>query len=92
VAARNRSTILAFAVTLDASPSGRGIAGVATPIDDSEMLVIERSTVFVSLWREGPSVIRGTIKHASGAVAHFQGAKPLAEMARLLHLDLQRRG
>lgn len=82
--------MLAFGVTLDVSPSGRGITAVATPIDDSQKLVAQHSTVIVSLWREGPSVIRGTIKHTSGAVAHFQGAEPLAEIARILQLDLQR--
>jgi hypothetical protein len=89
VPARNRSALLAFAVTLDEAPSGRSISAVATPIDDTAKLVTLRATLVVSLWRESPTIIRGTIKHASGAVAYFQGGEPLAEIARVLQLNLE---
>jgi hypothetical protein len=77
-------------VTLDALPSGRGIHAVATPINETEKLVVQRSTVVVTLWHEGPAVIRGTITHSSGVVAYFQGGEPLAEIARILQLSLER--
>jgi hypothetical protein len=75
---------------LDALPSGRGIHAIATPINETEKLVAQQSTVVVSLWREGPAVIRGTITHGSGVVAYFQGGEPLAEIARILQLSLRR--
>ncbi|MGP8102140.1 MAG: hypothetical protein ACLQHL_15505 [Candidatus Cybelea sp.] len=63
-----------------------------TPLDETEKLAGERSSVVLSVWREGPTVVRGTITHASGSVAHFQGTEALIQMAKMLGLRLEDSG
>jgi hypothetical protein len=76
-------------MTIDIEPFRRGIALVITPLDEAEKLAGERSSVVLSLWREGPMVVRGTIRHASGSVAHFQGTETLIQIAQILGLRLE---
>jgi hypothetical protein len=76
-------------MTIDIEPLRRSIALVMTPLDETEKLAVERSSVVLSLWREGPTVVRGTITHASGSVAHFQGTESLIEMAHTIGLRLE---
>jgi hypothetical protein len=79
-------------MTIDIEPLRRGVALVMTPLDENERLAGERSSVVLSLWREGPTVVRGTITHASGSVAHFQGTESLIQMAQMLGLRLEESG
>ncbi len=81
---------LGLCITLDATPSARGIALVVEPIDAADRITAQRSRLVVELWHETPNLIRGTISHASGAIAHFQGGKPLADFARTLQLRIER--
>ncbi|HLY02198.1 MAG TPA: hypothetical protein VKR56_06830 [Candidatus Cybelea sp.] len=76
-------------MTIEIEPARRGIALVMTPLDETEKLAGERSSVVLSVWREGPMVVRGTITHASGSVAHFQGTDTLIHMAQMLGLRLE---
>jgi hypothetical protein len=68
----------------DMTRDSSGIAIALSPAEESVRLAIHRSRVVVSVWREGSNVVRGTITHASGAVAHFQGGESLLQMAQLL--------
>jgi hypothetical protein len=63
---------------------------VVEPIDEAQRITTQRSRVVVELWHETPNLIRGTISHSSGAVAHFQGGKQLADFARMLRLRIER--
>lgn len=90
VPGQQRSVHLKLVIALDGAPCDRGIKLVLTPVDDTERLVADRFRVAISLWRENQSVVRGTITHPSGAVAHFQGGEALIAMAQALGLRLVR--
>jgi hypothetical protein len=70
-------------------PCGRKVRLSIAPADEEEKLVAERSSVVLSLWRETGTVVRGTITHGSGTVAHFQGGETLIQMAQALRLRLE---
>ncbi len=89
VPTRKRPNMLGLTLTLATVPSSRGIYIDVVPIAGDERLRAERCSIVVRLWSEGPGVIRGTISHGSGAIAHFQGGKPLRDFARALHLRIE---
>jgi hypothetical protein len=89
VPAQQRSARVQLVIALDGSPCTRGIQLLLTPVDDAEKLVAERFRVVISLWRENSTVVRGTIAHPSGAVAHFQGGEALIAMSKTLGLSLE---
>ncbi|HEY2475791.1 MAG TPA: hypothetical protein VGI19_13460 [Candidatus Cybelea sp.] len=78
-------------IVLDGAPCERGVELLLTPADDAETIVAERFRVAITLWRENPTILRGTIAHPSGAVAHFQGGEALITMAEALGLRVVRR-
>jgi hypothetical protein len=89
VPAQQRSARVQLLIALDAAPCGRGIQLGLTPVDDDEKLVADRFSVVITLWRESSTVVRGTITHGSGGVAHFQGGEALIAMSRALGLRLE---
>ena len=75
---------------VDMTRDSSGIAIVISPAEESVKLSIQRSRVVVSVSREASNVVRGTITHGSGAVAHFQGGESLLQMAQLLGFSVER--
>lgn len=80
---------MGLAITVDATLSARGIALVVESIDEADRITAQRGHVVVELWHETPNLVRGKITHASGAVAHFQGGRPLVDFARMLQLRIE---
>jgi hypothetical protein len=90
VRAKERFVDVELTVTLDLNLKGRAIHMIATPVDEAERLVSDGGSVVFSFWREGPGVIRGSITHASGAVAYFQGGESLDQIATMLRLHVEK--
>ena len=80
---------LRLTVTVEIAPSEDGIQLSVKPADDAEALSAARSKVVLDLWNEGSKIVRGTITHASGAIAHFQGGEALIQMAQILGVHLK---
>jgi hypothetical protein len=89
VTRKDRPATLVFSVSIEPRPLERGIRITVVPADEHETLRAGTSTVAVSLWREDGNAVRGSITHASSAVAYFQGAEPLLRLAEILDLRLE---
>ena len=76
-------------MTVEIAPSEEGVQLSVKPADDAETLSAARSRVVLDLWNEGSKIVRGTITHASGAIAHFQGSEALIQMAQILGVHLE---
>lgn len=74
---------------VDITSDAIGLALAVRPAEESAKLEVQRSRLVVSVWREGHSVLRGTITHGSGAVAHFQGGESLLQLAQLLGFTVE---
>jgi hypothetical protein len=89
MAATNASNRIALMVSLDTVPTERGLRVAVTPAEETKKVVALRSTVVLSVWREGPQVVRGAIAYGPNAVAYFQGSETLLDLAQALGLAVE---
>ncbi len=77
-------------VVVSAAPHERGLAVSAVPADPSQTLRANHATVVLTVWREGPDAVRGTLSHwPSGTVAYFQATDGLLRIAEALELEIE---
>ncbi|MDB5069748.1 MAG: hypothetical protein JWM87_859 [Candidatus Eremiobacteraeota bacterium] len=67
-------------------PSGEVAIGIERETGRGS-LAVEAATLVLTLWPEGPEIVRGRIDHlASGTVAYLQGSGAILAMAQALRV------